>query len=68
MEYIVRGHLHHEGKDYQAGDPIEFEKGDELAKALEAKGTIVSKEAVEKAEAEVERPATKRTKVDAPAS
>lgn len=75
MEYIVRGHLHHEGRNYQSGDPIEFEKDDELAKALEAKGTIVSKEAVEKteaeaekAQAEVEKPAAKRAKADAPAS
>lgn len=70
MEYIVRGHLHHEGRNYQSGDPIEFEKDDELAKALEAKGTIVSKEAVKKAEAEAETEAkqTKRAKADAPAS
>jgi hypothetical protein len=75
MEYIVRGHLHHEGKDYQSGDLIEFEKDDELAAALEAKGTIVSKEAAEKAEAEAEKakaetekPAAKRAKADAPAS
>ncbi len=75
MEYIVRGHLHHAGKDYQAGDPIEFEKDDELAAALEAKGTIVPKEAVEKAEAEAEKAQAeaeptkaKRAKADAPAS
>lgn len=68
MEYIVRGHLHHAGKDYQAGDPIEFEKDDELAAALEARGTIVSKEATENAQAEAEKPAAKRAKADAPAS
>ncbi len=75
MEYIVRGHLHHEGKDYQAGDTIEFGEDDELAAALEAKGTIVSKDTVkkaeaeaEKAQAEAEKPAAKRAKADAPAS
>jgi hypothetical protein len=68
MEYIVRGHLHHEGKDYQAGDPIKFEKDNELAKVLEAKGTIVSKEAEEKAKTEAEKAETKPTKPNVPTS
>jgi hypothetical protein len=68
MKYIVRGHLHHAGQDYQSGDPIEFEKDDELAAALEAKGTIVSKEAAEKAQAEPEKAETKLTKPNVPTS